>query len=141
MFPGSDEDEQKCRRQAKGQFQSVWSKYAARQREIDAAALQEVDLDVVHAELDPDSDDEIYITSQDAVEVEYTRWTKEQSVPKDTVVLKYWQGKWFDYPIISQMARDYLVISAASASSERLFGNGGDILTKKRNCLASDTLR
>lgn len=73
--------------------------------------------------------------------MEYATWIKEQRVPKDTDVLKYWQGKRADYPIMSQMTRDYLAIPATSAASKRVFSNGGDILTKKRNRLASDTLR
>lgn len=39
------------------------------------------------------------------------------------------------------IARDYLAIPATSTPSERVFSNGADILTKKRNRLSPQTLR
>jgi hypothetical protein len=39
------------------------------------------------------------------------------------------------------MARDHLAIPAISAPSEVVFSNGGDIITKKRNRLAPDTVQ
>jgi hypothetical protein len=38
------------------------------------------------------------------------------------------------------MARDYLAIPATSASSERLFSSGKNLITDNRNCLAEDTI-
>jgi hypothetical protein len=37
--------------------------------------------------------------------------------------------------IIAQIARDHLAVPAASAASERVFSQGADIVTKKRNRL------
>lgn len=45
------------------------------------------------------------------------------------------------YPIVAQIARDYLAIPATSAASERVFSNGSDIITKKRNRLSPSTVR
>lgn len=73
VFPGLGEDEQKRRRRAKGHLWSVWSKHEARQREINAAALQESNLEVVRAELDPISDDDIYITGR-----KLSRWSTQR---------------------------------------------------------------
>lgn len=39
------------------------------------------------------------------------------------------------------MARDYLAIPAMSAASERVFSNGGDIITRKRNRISPDNLK
>jgi hypothetical protein len=39
------------------------------------------------------------------------------------------------------MARDHLAIPATSAASERVFSNGSDIITKKRNRLSPPTIR
>jgi hypothetical protein len=50
-------------------------------------------------------------------------------------------AKQYDFPIIASMARDHLAIPATSALSEVVFSNGGDIITKKRNRLAPDTVR
>jgi hypothetical protein len=45
------------------------------------------------------------------------------------------------YSIIAQIARDHLAIPATSAASERVFSNGSDIITKKRNRLSPSTVR
>ena len=39
------------------------------------------------------------------------------------------------------MAHDHLAIPATSAASERVFSNGADIITKKRNRLLPSTIR
>ncbi len=55
-------------------------------------------------------------------EVEWIRWLNELGVDKpNTNVLKYWQAKQYQYPIIAQIARNYLAILATSAASERVF--------------------
>jgi hypothetical protein len=74
-------------------------------------------------------------------EVEWRRWFKENGVDRDTNILKYWQAKQYQYPVISRIAQDYLAIPASSAASERIFSVGGDIVTKKRNRLLPSTLR
>lgn len=66
---------------------------------------------------------------------------KRETVPKGTNILQYWAAKQFHYPILSKIARDYLAIRATSAASERVFSNGTDVLTKKRNKMATGTLR
>ncbi|KFY49456.1 hypothetical protein V495_00589 [Pseudogymnoascus sp. VKM F-4514 (FW-929)] len=60
---------------------------------------------------------------------------------QDTDILKYWQSKQYQYPLIASIAKDYLAIPATSADSERVFSVGGDIITKKRNRLSPSTLR
>ena len=74
-------------------------------------------------------------------EVEWRRWLKESGVDCYTNILKYWQAKQFQYPVISRIAQDYLAILASSAVSEHIFSVGGDIVTKKRNRLLPSTLR
>ena len=39
------------------------------------------------------------------------------------------------------IARDHLAIPATSAPSERVFSQGGDIVTKKRNRLSGERIR
>lgn len=139
MFQHSGDERRHNRARAK--FQDALSHYQTRQREIDAAEMEEVDLDLEVANQDPDSDDDMYATGTTGGETEYTRWIREKQAPKNTDVLKYWAAKQYEYPIISQMARDYLAIPATSAPSERVFSQGDDFLTKKRNRMAPDTLR
>ena len=83
----------------------------------------------------------MFSTQVRAIETECVRWYKEPCLPSNTDIVKFWASRAYDYPIMSQMARDYLAIPATSAASERVFSNGGDIITKKRNRLAPDTLR
>ena len=45
------------------------------------------------------------------------------------------------YLIVAQIARDHLAIPATSAALERVFSNGSDIITKKRNRLSPSTVR
>ena len=54
--------------------------------------------------------------------------------------LDYWRTHSGVYPILSQMARDYLSIPASSVPSEQIFSRGGDVVTKKRNRLNADTI-
>lgn len=56
-------------------------------------------------------------------------------------VPEYWKSHQFDYPILSQMARDFLAIPATSAPSERVFSQGGDIITRKRNRIGGNNTR
>ena len=59
----------------------------------------------------------------------------------DTNIYMYWKAKQYDFPIIARIARDYLAIPATLAPSERVFSQGGDVVTKKRNRLTSDSIR
>jgi hypothetical protein len=56
-------------------------------------------------------------------------------------VWKYWQSKQFEFPILAQIARDFLAIPASSAASERVFSQGGDLITKKRNRIGGTNTR
>ena len=75
------------------------------------------------------------------IEAEWARWLKEKAQPRDTNILSYWKLKQAEYPTIARMARDHLAIPATSTASERVFSQGGDIVTKKRNRLALETIR
>ena len=54
-------------------------------------------------------------------------------------VMNWWKNHAETYPNLSRLARDYLGISATSASSERLFSSGSNLITDKRNRLKDDT--
>ena len=116
-------------------------RYAGHQRSLDNAAFTEAE-DLASDELahEPDSNDELFSTQVNTVETECTRWYKEPRVSPHTDIIQFWASKAYDYPIMSQMAKDYLAIPATSAASERVFSNASDIITKKRNRLSPDTL-
>ena len=56
-------------------------------------------------------------------------------------ILKFWVSKQYQYPILATIARDYLAIPATSAASECVFSVGGDIVIKKWNRLAGESVR
>ena len=126
------------RQRAKSIFQGIWSKYALRQRNREAVQLRQSVESVPEAN---DSDDDLYSSEQPTLESEDLRWLKERSPGRHTDVLNYWKSKEIEYPVMAWMARDYLAIPASSAPSERVFSNEADVITKKRNRLAPDTLR
>jgi hypothetical protein len=55
--------------------------------------------------------------------------------------LLWWQAHAKEYPIISNMARDYLTIQATSVSSEQAFSVAGNTISKTRNRLLPETAR
>ncbi|KFY06197.1 hypothetical protein V491_08791, partial [Pseudogymnoascus sp. VKM F-3775] len=125
------------RDRARAQFAACYNRYKDRENDIQVAAIEatiaaETEQPATPRELD--SDDEMYQHRGPSIEeVEWRRWFKENGVDRNTNILKYWQAKQYQYPVISQIARDYLAIPASSAASERIFSVGGDIVTKKRN--------
>jgi hypothetical protein len=54
--------------------------------------------------------------------------------------LELWKGMASHFPVLAKMARDYLAIPATSVPSEQLFSQSSDIITKKRNRLANDSI-
>jgi hypothetical protein len=50
-------------------------------------------------------------------------------------------SKIYDFPIVSQMARDYCAIPATSAPSERVFSIAGNLISKKRTRISSENVR
>jgi hypothetical protein len=53
----------------------------------------------------------------------------------------YMQSKVYDFPIITQMARDFQAIPASSAPSERIFSQAGNLVSKKRTRIVSENIR
>jgi hAT family C-terminal dimerisation region len=53
--------------------------------------------------------------------------------------LDYWKANTSKYPVLSNIARNYLQIPASSASSKRFFSQGALIISKLRNRLNKDT--
>ena len=53
----------------------------------------------------------------------------------------YMQSKSYNFPIITQIARDFLAIPAISSPSERVFSLTGNLISKKRTKIASGNVR
>ena len=60
---------------------------------------------------------------------------------KNKGVRAFQKSKGYDFRIITQMARDYIVVPRTSAASKRVFLSGGDIITKKRNRISGENTR
>ena len=53
----------------------------------------------------------------------------------------YMQSKVYDFPIITQMARDFQAIPATSAPSERIFSQAGNLVSKIKARIISENIR
>jgi len=51
--------------------------------------------------------------------------------------LSWWATNRQKYPSVAAVARRLLAVPATSVASEHLFSKAGNVITKKRNCLAS----
>lgn len=75
---------------------------------------------------------------------ECERWLQEGVIPRKSTprdIQIYLDAKKFDFPIITQMARDYLAIPATSAPAERVFSMAGNLISKKRGRICSENVR
>lgn len=61
-----------------------------------------------------------------------------ESAEKD--IYKYWKSKSLLWPRLAKMARDYLTIPATTASSERMFNTGKDLIGISRYSLNPSTV-
>jgi hypothetical protein len=143
-----------------GHFQTVYNRYETRKSAIDRATREieqdqhdnplpanprgpVIDLDDDVGWRDPMHDfiDDRPVTDIASEQVKYLRekCISVNSTPED--VRLFWLRKAIDYPILSQIAADFLAIPATSAPSERVFSIGSDILTRKRMRICPDLLR
>ena len=65
----------------------------------------------------------------------------EQPIDEEADPLFWWQAHLNEFPILSNMARDYLSIQATSVASEQAFSIAGNTVTKTRNRLLPETTR
>src|SRR5450432_740654 len=56
-------------------------------------------------------------------------------------LLDWWRRHQSEYPIMSQVARDYLHIPAGEVAGERLFSTGRDLIGLRRYSLSPETMR
>jgi len=55
--------------------------------------------------------------------------------------LKWWQANAGLYPLMSQVARDYLIIPPAEVNVKRLFSEGRDLLGLRRHSMSPETMK
>ncbi|KFX93411.1 hypothetical protein O988_06834 [Pseudogymnoascus sp. VKM F-3808] len=146
IYPNSIDDIRRSR--ARAQFEDVCRTYQKREYHLDTlritqeTALAEAIGATTTIDQEPDSDEDLFASEGLAFqEPEWRRWMLEPRPGEHTDILKYWCAKQYQYPVIARIARDHLAIPATSAASERVFSNGSDIITKKRNRLSPPTIR
>ena len=67
-------------------------------------------------------------------------YTRVQQVPLDTDPLMWWKHHVEEFPRLSRMVRQHLVVPATSASPERLFSSVGLVKSDLRGSLLDTTL-
>jgi hypothetical protein len=68
-------------------------------------------------------------------------WRKGTGKDDPDWVLNWWRSHESEYPIMSQVARDYLAIPAGEVDVERLFSSGRDLIGIRRHTLSIETMR
>lgn len=71
---------------------------------------------------------------------ELAAYLAEEREDPETDVLAYWESKRSKWPRLTAMARDVLAVTASSASSERSFSVGRDLLGLARFRLMPETM-
>ena len=80
------------------------------------------------------NENEIPIPEETEVETELNHYL-DQPVDEETEPLLWWQAHLSEFPVLSNMARDYLTIQATSVASEQAFSIAGNVITKTQNRL------
>ena len=83
---------------------------------------------------------EISTPAEPEMETELNHYL-EQLIDEETEPLSWWRAHLNEFPVLSNMARDYLTIQATSVASEQAFSIAGNAITKTQNCLLPETVR
>ena len=127
---------------AKVHFKDTYRRY--KDRATKQHAIETIDTEP-QDNLEVDGEDDLFAGYQghsDLATTEIDNWFSQGTIDhKRGDVKAFWLSKGYDFKIIAQMARDHMGVPATSAASERVFSNGGDIITKRRNKLGGDNTR
>ena len=66
------------------------------------------------------------------VKDEVSSYLGEPQASESTKPLEWWRSRAAKYPALAQLARSYLAIPAISASVERIFSGGADLVLQKK---------
>ncbi|KAL0218768.1 hypothetical protein P9112_004421 [Eukaryota sp. TZLM1-RC] len=72
---------------------------------------------------------------------ELSTFLSEAPVDLSVNPLQWWNDNKRRFPVLSQIAADFLAIQPTSVPCERLFSLAGDMVSEKRCCLADDSVR
>ena len=71
-------------------------------------------------------------------EIDAYKTSPKLEIESDESPMQWWRSHCTIYPILSQLGRKYLCISATCCASERLFSTSGNIVTPSRAALKPD---
>ena len=71
-------------------------------------------------------------------EIDAYKTSPKLEIESDESPMQWWRSHCTIYPVLSQLGRKYLCISATSCASERLFSTSGNIVTPSRAALKPD---
>jgi hypothetical protein len=91
---------------------------------------QEIEVDRINEEI-----------STPTIELEELNHYLQLPVDAGAEPLIWWQAHSNEFPVLCNIARDYLPIQATSVASEQAFSVAGNAITKTRNRLSPDTAR
>ncbi|KAK3550638.1 hypothetical protein QTP70_001808 [Hemibagrus guttatus] len=74
--------------------------------------------------------------SKSRMEVEIDMYKKDTSIPLTSCPLKWWKENAQMCPLLSSLAKAYLIIPATSVPSERVFSTAGDTVNAQRSQLS-----
>ncbi|XP_067280629.1 E3 SUMO-protein ligase ZBED1-like [Pseudorasbora parva] len=75
------------------------------------------------------------IPADQRAKLEITSYLQEEVIDGDDKPLEWWKENGSRFPLMANMARKYLCITATSTPSERVFSAAGNIVTPHRNLL------
>nr|XP_055051518.1 E3 SUMO-protein ligase ZBED1 [Misgurnus anguillicaudatus] len=75
------------------------------------------------------------IPADQRAKLEITSYLQEEVIDGDDKPLEWWKENGSRFPLLANMARKYLCITATSTPSERVFSAAGNIVTPHRNLL------
>ena len=152
-------------KKGKAHFQHVYSQYSQRARGIAEYKRAQAERAAIDTQGSPSPSPEVegqedwrvnpfhgfaeHMAQQQSalpniMNTEIDRWFREPCIHLDSTLEEqraYMQSKAYDFPIISQIARDYAAIPATSAPSERVFSVAGNLVSKKRTKISSENVR
>jgi hypothetical protein len=111
----------------------------ATQSRLDRAMIEE-EVDPMEVAMAEQTREEANVlTSPLMAEIE--RYVKLLAPPEkaEVNVLKWWKDNASQFPLLSEVARDYLAVPMTSAPSERAFSSSGKMITSQRTSMAPET--
>ncbi len=71
-------------------------------------------------------------------ELELERYMRLPAEETTTDPFQWWKAHHANFPILSKLARKYLIITATSVPSERVFSTSGDVIVDTRCSLSGN---